>query len=477
MILASLVKGAISKIAISVHEGIDTIRSSPPLMGGVAGLALGLVFGGGPIGIIAGSLAGSALAPMVNTLIRTGGQQEKKVLGTGTLLVGNGIGSVTLWAVGLAILLPIIFVLLPQLSKANLGQSKEATFKLELMATSNDVGVSYQLKVKATGRQIQLLSVKERLTRYPEKKVLFESREILSSEKVVVPGQEQTIDYQFAVPKDEDPKNFKDIQLVSVVEVVGKTSDGKEERETVLATANLGNPNISDQPYGYPAIGELTSIDTEPSFCKDNAGNTTRFTGESCPPGFVRINVHCGTFLINLPNKHEGRNKRECLAGGLDIARRANDDSVLATLDGIVIASGFDRGPRTLQCDPAVSPTGFCYPGLGGYVYLRSTNGKYIASYLHLENNDLVARNLKENDQVLVKRGEKIGSMYPEKICDANNKCTSEGVHVHYQVLLEENNLNFVDKVGNCSEGNLLSKDFSLQLNNQVTDPGPFVCN
>jgi murein DD-endopeptidase MepM/ murein hydrolase activator NlpD len=119
---------------------------------------------------------------------------------------------------------------------------------------------------------------------------------------------------------------------------------------------------------------------------------------------------------------------------------------VYSTVEGEVIYSGWDNGDPTRTCqdyiDP-VPPLKKC--AVGGAVVIKSKEGNYIVSFLHLRAGGLASGN--------ITRGQLIGYIYDSPLP------TSDQPHVHYQILLNGDNQPFGGSGGKCSEGKLLPSE------------------
>jgi murein DD-endopeptidase MepM/ murein hydrolase activator NlpD len=243
----------------------------------------------------------------------------------------------------------------------------------------------------------------------------------------------ENIEYRF-----QDPA-FENSTIMGMVTVVGKSEGATEtQTEAAVTTTTVGNvsPSTAAQPFGYPASGIIKSIDADPSHM-------------ALVNGQQRVIAHCGTIL---PLISPTATRYPCTTGGMDIAAPGGSE-VVATLPGKVVYSRFNRGVKNDYCDPATT-SGFCYPGIGGAVYIQS--GNYLVAYVHLDDNGLIA----EGADVV--RGQTIGKIYPGPIFgpgpDGTIYYTSTGSHVHYQVLMNNVNRNFSDPsiVGGCQDGKIL---------------------
>ena len=143
------------------------------------------------------------------------------------------------------------------------------------------------------------------------------------------------------------------------------------------------------------------------------------------------IDGHCGTFLTD-------GESRACIDGGLDIA---TNGEVKSPISGTVVLSRFDKGVPNYHgstCNPNNLPDDqFCYPALGGVVYIKNAAGYEIA-LLHLAKDGL-------RGVGSISRGESVGQTYVGKICDSvdPSKCTTSGTHVHYQVRRNGGSIDF----------------------------------
>lgn len=247
-------------------------------------------------------------------------------------------------------------------------------------------------------------------------------------------------------------EKFKDTAVVNVVSITANTPEGPQTL-TALETVTFGEPPL-DQPYGYPTIGTIKSID----------GGLIDLDGDG-----IGDRAHCGTFLYS--NGAFPDEDRHCEPGGLDISVLGE---VKSTVKGTVIKAGFDEGngKRTYLDNgvetpcPNVTLTSkyTCY-GLGGYVYIQDVTGRFVAAYLHLNTPTVTSGQS-------VERGTPIGTIYPK-----SDLPTATGPHVHYQVLQNGANMNFVNYLGPCKQGKLLPTEPALEIDAQVEVAGPFDCN
>lgn len=223
---------------------------------------------------------------------------------------------------------------------------------------------------------------------------------------------------------------YNDSDLVFTVRVTTGT-----ESQTASSLTRIGSPPVNnDQPFGYPASGNIVRFEDDPS--------------------------HNGTFF----NSSGGR---YWVAGGMDIVNHGNNPPVYSTVNGSVIFSSFDYGDSARTATSCSSPIAvvapFHYCAVGGAVIVKS--GNYIVSYLHLQSSPLASGE--------IHKGDTIGYMYPEALP------TSDAPHVHYQVLLNGANVPFGSSANGstapCTPQKILPE---IATRKSVTQDGsgPFVC-
>lgn len=427
-------------------------------MGALLGAIVGSIVSPIPIvGTILGGVLGGIIGGAVGSMARSGGEgagglggdlaSKAKKAGIIAVLAGTSMESPLAFAfIGLAILLLFNLINFGMTSEifaqkplpAGEDQGKSAAFVVTKSAETNPASllgytvgpatITYTLEIKASDNDFQVTGISDEVKRFGKNDsgiLVTANKETPALPAVVITkGTSYTTAYKLVISGAE----FKDTTLINVAtvkgHVVGQTS---EITETATAVVAVGNPP-DEQPFGYPAMGTITSLDALPKH-------------SALVDGKVTTIFHCGTFLPD----------RGCLIGGMDVARGGNEP-VYSTVDGVVTESTFDKGPKTDQCDPATSSTGFCYPALGGVVYIQSADGKYTLAFLHLADEG------RAEAKKTVKRGDQIGVTYKDKICDpTNGQCASSGPHVHYQILLNSANLNFeTAPIGTCANGAIL---------------------
>ena len=444
-----------------------------PIIGSSLGFTVGAFVGYSLQGIassilgLGGGSAAGGVAPAVSGISFAGftlpAGFSAAASSFGALLSGSGLSTIALFGVGGGISLISIFTALTIITvgATQQPQTQETTGKKVVFQVKNEVNpvsistyngeeitLNYTITITVPANQATINSVVNKVTRYSgtgTKEVYVKTENLVTNN--VDKDHPLVISDSFVIKGND----YKNSQLVSVVTVTG------EETETAVATVVLGQPPLAEQPFGYPAAGIIKSLDDQPWH-------------EAIVNGLSTQLAHCGTFL---PFIDPNATKRPCIAGGLDIA---GEGSVFSTLEGTVVYSAFDRGPKTSACDPATSVTGFCYPGLGGVVYIQSKTGKFYVGFLHLAQDGRIASGS-------VKPGDLIGKIYSGPICGGSpsgDSCTSSGSHVHYQVLIKNGsgyvNYNFADHFGSCLTGNLLPLPGVTADGNKSVSSGPFVC-
>jgi murein DD-endopeptidase MepM/ murein hydrolase activator NlpD len=203
---------------------------------------------------------------------------------------------------------------------------------------------------------------------------------------------------------------------------------GETETQKTAATAILGAPPLSGQPYGFPASGRVTALDA------------TYLYGSR---------PHRGTLFTS-------NGTRYFVTGGMDIVGPGGTP-VYSTVEGIVIYSGFDYGDNNLpesKCSwsvlPGELPAGFGRCGVGGAVIIQSADSNYTVSFIHLGKDNLKSRGS-------VRRGDLLGYTYDGPLP------TSTNTHLHYQILYRGGNSFFGQaKKGSCPAGAILPSEVSL---------------
>lgn len=378
----------------------------------------------------------------------------------GTLIAGTSIATFSLAAV-LAPLLLAGLVVVAAIASQNQDQEAKATFRLEQTvdpATIDSYGgeareIKYRLVISTTSDQsVTLKSIGYVIatagTDTPP-------RQIVNSLPVGTAASDTPYRVEYSITISNP--NYQNSVIINTVTAVGR-GEGENDDETEVITTKLtvGTPKFN-QPFGYPAAGTIKSLDIEPVKCVNKENRNDKIdpirdaSGKpiGCPTGYKEQD-HCGT-LLDLYGFG-----RQCLKGGLDIS--GPQTTVYSTIEGTVIKSVFDRGAivNSSGCIPALSPTGFCYPALGGAVYIESLDKKYTVAFLHLAEEGLIPQGS------TVTRGQPIGKTYDGRICETRSDgdyCTSTGRHVHYQVFFNQrNNILFADpaNVGSCKSGSFL---------------------
>ncbi|MBI4099989.1 peptidoglycan DD-metalloendopeptidase family protein [Candidatus Microgenomates bacterium] len=216
---------------------------------------------------------------------------------------------------------------------------------------------------------------------------------------------------------------YNNSTVVNTVTVETTTADGKtKETKTAVAVTTIGTtPN--NQPYGFPAAGQVYSLDT--SFWKASG-------------------QHRGTFFT-------GAGSRYWEPGGMDILNSNGNVPVYSTVKGTVIFSKFDLGDpatagkcRNISTVPVGSSFSDC--AVGGAVIIQA--GNYTVSYLHL--NSSLAVGISSS----VDRGTPLGTTYAGA---SGGIPTVNGWHVHYQILYNGAPFYFNQApLGKCSQGAVL---------------------
>ena len=194
-------------------------------------------------------------------------------------------------------------------------------------------------------------------------------------------------------------QELKDVNIINTVSIEAHLAFDPTKKEINKGTAivRVGNPP-GKTPYGLPASGVVASLEDEQ----------------------VVVN--------GLTRNHYGFINGRKIYGGIDIAATSGD--IFSTMEGDVTYSSFDTDK------------------MGGVLYVESTTREFLTAYLHLDNFDG-----KTDGKMLivgthVKRGDKIGRIYPEIVPGVTT-----GPHVHYQVLRGGANYFFRDHVGvKCSD-------------------------
>lgn len=430
------------------------------IFGGLLGAAIGSILFPGVgtvIGGIVGGLGGNIIGDIGGKLIGFVGSLFnkdgwKKVLGMGAVLTGllGGVGTssmvfFSLGGVGLILLYQMLFgdqflrdSAFIQPAVAGPGQSKIAVFTVvktvdkTQVANNSQETLTYTLKITPSSPTVKINSVTD------EKRLIGKTnrdsfdKHPLDLTKARQEGNTLVLNYTYAIP---DP-TFNDSNLINTVTVEAIDSNSgekeveKKETQTASALVRIGNPPTNFQPYGYPSLGSILSLDSY-------MGSDFYAQG--------RLHWSCFTSLGSCTSSGTGAG---AVIGGIDISGPSTE--VVSTVDGKVLKAGFDGS------------------GVGGYVHIQGGTwttggqfipGPYIAEFLHLNEPTVKA------DQ-RISRGQSLGQTYPGSLP------TTTGPHVHYQVLLGSSNVNFCDpdpfvkgnpcrdtsQVGKCSDGKLIPK-------------------
>ena len=438
------------------------------IVGGIAGAIIGFKLGaaagalvGGPIGAFFGGLLGAGIGGIVGWITGYGiGNVISGALGIGgtssiapaavpTTLSAGGVtttafGSVTpgglaglfggtssgviaTFSIGTAMIaIGTATVLTQQNQPTNETEGPEVIFtvqksadKSSLRNDSND-SITYTVTViNQSDNDIEVSIVDSLPGLVPDP-----TRACGSVPTQLTKGTSQTICYQpYFVGPEHNNSN-----LVNVVKVTANiVGDSKKEEQTASTVTKIGDVP-DDQPFGFPADGQVVSLDQ------------TRLYA----PGAI----HKGTVFSAGQFKCPGGADRCWLVGGMDISG-SGDTPVYSTVNGTVVYSGFDYGDSNRYTSSTCSlpnnytlqsPFGYC--AVGGVVEIVS--GPYTINFLHLNQPGVAV-----GDQVT--RGQAIGTTF------AGALPTSTNSHVHYQIFYNSNRFDFGNsKIGNCSEGAIL---------------------
>lgn len=419
------------------------------LIGFVGGLSLNqaVTAGGGSLtgewsrsGVSSGEIP-SSRAPKGSGMGDLIGMLGKRALlkRLGAALTGTSAGSILLW-VGIVFLIVLIAFLIikmihypgaflgPPLPEPQ-GQARDAVFTVQKSAVPDSLPnydgskttINYKITITAGKNPLTVTSIKDKTTKIKGSgETSVRDLTIDNPSSPIQPGQT----FEKSYPLEISGPEFKDSVLINVITVIGKDSSGSEETQKASLAILINNPPLQ-QPYGFPSIGTITSLDLY-------SGGQTHF---SC-------------FLIF--------NKPNCIDGGIDIALR-NGTEVYSTLDGQVMSSQWDDS-------------------VGGAIYVQSClpgqtppncKGPYIAEFLHLDQQSVTQW---KKDQ-FVSRKTLLGKTYVGKLpttrCSNPADCHPE--HVHYQITLSGGNVFFCDNSfggamnglctantwGSCKEGKI----------------------
>lgn len=219
---------------------------------------------------------------------------------------------------------------------------------------------------------------------------------------------------------------YNDSQIKNIIEITA-TDQTSRKTETITAEATVIIGDKLDHPFGFPVGGILSSVDEDP--CGD----------------------HWGAFFgVGATNVH-----------GIDIVGGANAP-VISTLTGKIRDAGFRNSGSNERND------------VGGYVYIESDDGNFIAGFQHMNAPDP----LKIKVGATVNRGEVIGTIYPTALP------TTSGPHLHYQIIQRVGgawqNVRFSDpkRAGSCTADPVDSPEANVipySLNKPTFDPAS--CN
>lgn len=403
--------------------------------------------GGGLPGAIGGGMVGRIFGGLVNS--PDGSPSNKRsskswigglftfVKTTKTILTVFAAPIIIIVLLVLILAVGALFYISSNSTASYQGQTKVVSFKVEVTTLENKIAnlendnsireITYDVKIIPSEGLVSLsdLIVKTKVSSIGKttSQTISEAQDLIGS---ITFSDFGTKRYSFLV-KGTSLNN----SLLSIaVTVAGRTGEAEPKEEVSGVVIQIGRVQAI-QPFGFPAKGVITSIDSG-----------VGFTGK----------VHCGTFLPS----------RSCVAGGLDIAAPGGTE-VFSTVTGTVEKAEFDRGDCTKGM--ANDGSGLCKDALGGVVYVRSSNNAYLISYVHLAENGLTTAKT-------VEPGDKIGIIHTGKLpTTASLRGTPE--HVHYQVLFGEINQTFNKLVGKCTDGKLIPLE--LHLYDEI-DKGPFVC-
>ncbi|MCL4390150.1 MAG: peptidoglycan DD-metalloendopeptidase family protein [Patescibacteria group bacterium] len=464
------IRDALKKLAFGASLAVGYLLSFF-LSHGLATTLMLLASPFGPAAMTAAFITGLGIETIIPSIISG--------LSSGAAAI-SAFSSAALAGLSLSFVAPLVVVLTPLLvgvaalliillpAQATEGQEAKITFKLEQTADpaeissySDNANITYTLTVTTPVENVTVSRVEYQLTSVGKGDRPPMVRGTLTG-GTTTPDTPLRLTYTVTI---NDPR-FNDSVLLNTINVTGKgENEPADETESITTKVTIGSPKIKP-PFGYPASGKISSLDLEPVKCVNNSDPNDKVDPQrdadgkpiSCPASYHEED-HCGTFLDLFG---WGRTCSSHSKGGMDIA--GPQTTVYSTVDGVVIKSAFDTGPTTATCTPLLSPTGFCYPALGGVVYIRSLDNSYIVAYLHLANDGLPAQNLDETKNVIVKRGDPIGETYSGQICGGlgASQCTTTGTHVHYQILLYPNLTNdyFTDpnNIGTCQTGAILDQ-------------------
>lgn len=378
-------------------------------IGGFAGFMVG-----GPLGMVAGAGIGASIAANWGAITAGISNALASIAGIGGTIGGaiGGLGAAfaaPAAAIGGLAAVAVAFTTFitspPAINQVIFGSDDFQTAEIivEKTATPSQVSnntaaeIEYKVTIKNTIDQDWDISVKD--TDIKVYKVGLAPVSLIMPDPVTELPKKLTKDNNETSPLVITYKKFpikagqyNDSQIINVVEVTA-TDPITKSVKTFTAQAKVVIGSIDDDhPYGFPSSGWLSSVDSEP--CSDHQGVFYGIAG--------------------------------AVKGGLDIVAAPNS-VVLSTMDGTVTAAKWDENSYSV----------------GGYVYITSKSGDFVAAYLHM-NTPIV----KVGDQV--QRGQPLGTIYPSKLP------TTGGPHVHYQVIQRINgqwvNVNFADpsRAGGC---------------------------
>lgn len=387
-------------------EGIGAI------LGGVLGTFLfpipivGTVIGAFLGGILGGGLKGAFFAKGGQLKGRSGGLgSTAKKVGFLVVLTGTSSLSALMWVfIVLGIFVVVSFlgqgemeeIFAQPVEHESLGQVSKAVFSVQKTATPSELPnydgtkatVTYKLVITPESSTFKVNSIVDEKKRTGKSGDVTLGKENLDVTKLVANGNNLELSYSY----DISGANFKDSYLINTATVEGvDTTTNEKETQVASFAVRINNPP-TQQPYGFPAIGMVSSLD------------------------LVSGNLQHWSYFRVLGKK---------IPGGIDIAGPGGT-VISSTSEGKVMDAGFDSE-------------------VGGFVYVQS--GPYVVEYLHLENPSV-------SKGQMVTRGMQIGKTYTGKL-PATRGEHPEHVHYQIALSGGNVDFNLDNNAGSCLNGKI----------------------